>query len=49
VVGIYRRKCTGQQIRLLLVIPFQANPVARPDYRLQQGGGVASVYDLALC
>ena len=44
---IDRKQRAAEQIRLLLVVALQANPVARPDDGFQQPRGVARLDDLA--
>ncbi len=41
------RERGGQQVGLLLVVPFQADPVARAQYRLEQRGGILGRHPLA--
>ncbi|MNI44971.1 hypothetical protein D3C73_993710 [compost metagenome] len=38
----------GQQISLLLIVAFQADAVAGPDHRLEQGGGIVRGHHLTL-
>ncbi len=45
-VGLGER--TGEEVGLLLVVAFETDPVARPDDRLQQLGGVVRRHQLAL-
>jgi hypothetical protein len=47
-VNINSRKTFGEQIRLLLIIAFEADPVARPDDGLEQGDGVARFHHLMI-
>ncbi|MGY4409338.1 hypothetical protein ACVWW4_001074 [Bradyrhizobium sp. LB7.1] len=44
---IDRQQRAAQEIRLLLVVALQANPVARPDHGLQQARHVVRFDDLA--
>ena len=44
---IDREQRAAEQIRLLLVVAFEANPVARPNDGLQQPRDVARLDDLA--
>ena len=44
---IDRQQRAAQEIRLLLVIALQANPVTRPDHGLQQARDVVCLNDLA--
>ena len=45
---IDREQRAAEQIRLLLVVAFQANPVARPNDGFQQPRRVARLDDLAV-
>src|SRR6185437_6512245 len=45
---IDRHQGGGQQIGLLLVVAFQADPIARTDDRLEQRGGIGRLDYLAL-
>ncbi|MGY4455572.1 hypothetical protein ACVWZR_010232 [Bradyrhizobium sp. i1.3.1] len=45
---IDRQQRAAQEIRLLLVVAFEANPVARPDHGLQQARCVGCFHDLAV-
>jgi len=40
-MDIHRRETSCQEICLLLIIPFETDPVARPDDGLSRGDGVA--------
>ncbi len=44
---IDRKQCAAEQIRLLLVVAFQAHPVAGPNNGLHQTRGIARLNDLA--
>src|SRR4029077_6444825 len=43
---IHSVETSCQESRLLLIIPFETNAVARPDHALQQGDGVARFHQL---
>ena len=43
------RQASRQKVRLLLVVTFKANTIARPDYGLKQRGGVARRHHLSVC
>ena len=43
-MNIHSRKTLSEEIRLLLIIAFETDPVARPDDGLQQRDGVACLY-----
>jgi hypothetical protein len=42
-------QASRQEVRLLLVVAFEANTIAGPDYGLQQCGSVARRHHLSLC
>jgi hypothetical protein len=45
-MNINSREALGEEIRLLLIVSFETDPVARPDDSLGQGDAVARFHQL---